>query len=215
VPDAARRAAKMALAAQAQSNIATESPPRAGRWPIIIGAMCIALLAVGYFGHWFGASKSDTFAAVPVERSVTQDSPAASSIVRASTATAAPAGAVAAVPVATNAAAVEPPSAATTADAGKRPNVRPRPEKAPVTLPPPEPLPPPVVAVAPAPPPPVVREAPRLDPWQLMSDAIARCPRDDISGQFSCEQRLRAQYCEGHWGQVPQCASIPYTDHGQ
>jgi hypothetical protein len=48
-----------------------------------------------------------------------------------------------------------------------------------------------------------------------MIDAIARCPRDDISNRVSCEQRLRAQYCEGHWGQVAQCASIPYSDHGQ
>src|ERR1700693_3445305 len=40
VPDAARRAAKMALAARSQSNIATESPPRRDdRWPIIVGAL--------------------------------------------------------------------------------------------------------------------------------------------------------------------------------
>ena len=72
-------------------------------------------------------------------------------------------------------------------------------------------LPPP----SPPPPPPVVREAARPDRWQLMNEAIARCPRDDISSRVSCEQRLRAQYCEGHWGQVAQCASIPYSDHGQ
>lgn len=219
VPDAARRAAKAALAAQAQSKIiATESPRRAGRWPIIVGAMCIAVLAVGYFGHWFGAGKSATFAAVPVERPATQDSPTASSIVRASTpsATSVPASAAAAAPAVINAPAVEPTTAATKADAGKRPNARSRPEKAPAKLPPPDPPPPPqAVAVAPPPPPPVVREAPRLDRWQLMSDAIARCPRDDISGRVSCDQRLRAQYCEGHWGEVPHCASIPYTDHGQ
>jgi hypothetical protein len=46
-----------------------------------------------------------------------------------------------------------------------------------------------------------------------MSDAIARCPLD--LSRFSCEQRLRAQYCEGHWGQAPQCPSIPYTERGQ
>ena len=76
VPDAARRAAKMALAAQAKSTILIESPPHAGRWPVVVGALCVALAAVGYLGHWFGGSKSDTFAAVPDERPVTQDGPA-------------------------------------------------------------------------------------------------------------------------------------------
>ncbi len=220
IPDAARRAAKIALAAQAQSKIANETaepaPRRAGRLPIIVGGMCLVLVVVGYFGHWFGGSKSDPFAAVP-ERPAAE-SPALPAIVRASTPSTlpAPAGAAAVVPTASEAATVEQQTPATKADAAKRPNLRSRPEKAPVTLPPPEPPPPPqAVAVAPAPPPPVIREAPRVDPFQLMSDAIARCPRDDISGRASCEQRLRAQYCEGHWGQVPQCASIPYVDHGQ
>jgi hypothetical protein len=215
VPAGARRAAKMALAAQAQSSILIESPPRAGRWPIVVGALFIAVVAVAYFGHWFGGSKSDTFAAVPDERPVTQDRSATPSIVRASTpgATAVPASA--AVPVAVNAAAVEPPAAATKADAAKRPNVRPRPEKAPITLPPPEATPPPVIAVAPPPPPPVVREVPRPDRWHPMTDAIARCPRTDIASRFFCEQRLRAQYCEGYWGTVPQCASVPSKEHGQ
>jgi hypothetical protein len=218
VPDAARRAAKMALTAQAQSKIVTESSPRrAGRWPIIVGAICIVVVVVGYAGHWFGASKSDTFAAVPVELPAAQGSPAASSIARASTPgpTAAPTGVAAKVPVVISAIAVVPPTAATKADAAVRPNARPRPEKAPITLPPPEPLPPPVVAIVRPPPPAVVREIPRPDRWQLMNEAIARCPRDDISGRVSCEQRLLAQYCEGLWGQVAQCASIPYTDHGQ
>jgi len=218
VPAGARRAAKMALAAQAQSSMLIETPPHAGRWPFVVGALCVALVAVGYFGHWLGGTKSDTFAAVADERPVTQAGPATSSIVRASTPGATAVPARAAVPVAVNAAvnaAVELPAAATKADAAKRPNVRPRPEKAPITLPPPEATPPPVIAVAPPPPPPVVREVPRPDRWQLMTDAIARCPRTDIGSRFFCEQRLRAQYCEGYWGQVPQCASIPSNEHGQ
>ena len=218
VPDAARRAAKMALAARHSTNIATESPSRrTGRWPIMVGAIGIAVLAVGTFGHWFGASQSDTSAAVPVERALMEDRPAASSIVRAAppSAIAEPAGVAVAAPVANNAQALETTTAATTADAAKRPNVRLRPAKAPVALPPPEPLPAPIIAVAP-PPPSVVREAPTPDRWQLMSDAIARCPRDNFFSRVSCEQRLRLQYCDGHWGQVPQCASVPYTtDHGQ
>jgi hypothetical protein len=219
VPDVARRAAKMALAAQAQSKIATESPlRRAGQWPMIVGAIGIVVVMVvvviGFAGHWFGAGKSDTFSAVPIERPTAQDSPAAASIARSSAPGATAAGAVAIVPVVANPAAVLPPAAATKADATARPNARQRPEKAPITLPPPELSPPPVVAIE-RPPPPVVREVPRPDRWQLMNEAIARCPRDDMSGRFSCEQRLRAQYCEGFWGQVAHCASIPYTDHGQ
>jgi hypothetical protein len=219
VPDAARRAAKMALAAQAQSKIDSESaapaPSRGNRWPIIVGGACVALAAVGYFGHWFGSGKSDTLAAVPDRPAV--ESAATPSIVRASTPgeIAAQVNASAVVPVATDVASVEPPIPAPKADAAKRPP-RSRVEKAPVAVPLPEPPPPPPpVAVAAAPPPPVVREAPRVDPFQVMIDAISRCPRNDISARATCEQRLRAQYCEGHWGQVPQCASIPYVDHGQ
>jgi hypothetical protein len=210
VPDAARRAAKMALAAQAQSNLAgvlTEPVPRRPtRWPIIVGGLCLFIAITGYFGHWFGGNRSDTFAAVPERSNVESDAPPA--IVRASTPNPipAPAPTVAVEPVA--AAAEQAPSKADTA---KR-SVRPRPEKPPLVVPIAEPPPPEVVAVAP--PPPVVREAPRVDPFQAMYDAIARCPRD-ISGRASCEQRVRAQYCEGHWGQVSQCASIPYVDHGQ
>jgi hypothetical protein len=217
VPNVARRAAKMALATQAQSKIATESPlRRAGQWPIIVGAIGIVVVVVliGFAGHWFGAGKSDTFAAVPNERSGAQDSPAAASIARSSTPGPTAVGAAATVPVVANPPPVLPPPTATKADAAARPNARQRPEKAPIALPPPEVSPPPIVAIE-LPPPPVVREVPRPDRWQLMNEAMARCPRDDMSGRFSCEQRLRAQYCEGFWGQVAHCASIPYTDHGQ
>jgi hypothetical protein len=213
VPDVARRAAKMALAAQAQSKITTESPlRRAGLWRIVVGAIgvVVVVVVIGFAGHWWGASKSDRLTAVPNERPGTRDSLAAASIARSSTP-----GATAAAPVpVANPAAVLPPPAATKAHAAARPNARQRPEKAPIALPPPELSPPPIVAIE-RPPPPVIREVPRPDRWQLMNEAIARCPRDDMSNRFSCEQRLRAQYCEGFWGQVAHCASIPYTDHGQ
>jgi hypothetical protein len=155
VPDAARRAAKMALAAQAQSNIATDSPPgRAGRWPIIVAAIGIVLVVFVVIspGHWFGASKSDTFAAVPIEPAAPHDSPAAS-IAGASTPRVALASAAATVPAVANPAAVLPQAAVTKADATARPNARQRPEKAPITLPPPELSPPPVVAIERPPPP--------------------------------------------------------------
>ena len=216
VPDAARRAAKMALAAQAQSKTAAESPPpppRVQRWPIVAGGILVLLVVVGYFGHWFGPGKSETFTAVQIEHSPTESS-VAPSTVRAEAPTVAPASTGAVVPVGIDARGAEPSPSVNKADVAKRPNARSRTEKAPLPVPIPESLPAQAIAVAP-PPPPVVREAPRVDPWQPMNDAIARCAANDISGRVSCEQRVRAQFCEGHWGQVPQCASIPYTDHGQ
>ncbi|MGH8714602.1 MAG: hypothetical protein ACREYB_11415, partial [Casimicrobiaceae bacterium] len=63
---------------------------------------------------------------------------------------------------------------------------------------------------APAPPP---QPAPRKDVWQEMKDAIARCPADEFLARVVCEQRVRLQYCDGHWGQVPQCPGGPSVDH--
>ena len=64
----------------------------------------------------------------------------------------------------------------------------------------------------PAPAPPVPQPAPRADPWQQMSQAIGRCP-DGFLERVVCEQRVRLQYCEGHWGQVPQCPGGPSAEH--
>lgn len=58
------------------------------------------------------------------------------------------------------------------------------------------------------------REAPRPDPWQLMNENIARCSGDLID-RIVCDQRVRRQFCDGHWGQVPQCSSSVGSDHGQ
>ncbi len=59
--------------------------------------------------------------------------------------------------------------------------------------------------------PPAPQPAPRADPWQQMSEAIGRCP-DGFLGHVVCEQRIRLQYCEGHWGQVPQCPGGPSAE---
>jgi hypothetical protein len=194
----------------------------------MIGAMCVLLAAIAYVGHWFDGRKPDSYATVPVGSA--QESAAVASTARppaasskaanspaATTAVAMQTGQTPAtiLPGADNLSSAPPSTAAAKADAAKRATARLRQEKAPVALPPPEPSPPQVIIVAQPPPPPAVVEAPRPDRWQLMTEAIARCPRADFSNRYSCEQRLRAQYCEGHWGQVPQCASIPYTDHGQ
>jgi len=81
----------------------------------------------------------------------------------------------------------------------------------PAVAPPAEPaLPAPVVATAPPPEP--LRP---VDPWQRMNDALARCRGQDLFGRLGCEYRVRASYCEGHWGETSQCPAITTNDHGQ
>jgi hypothetical protein len=93
----------------------------------------------------------------------------------------------------------------------------PKPARAAPEAPPPAPAPQPEPVVeAPRPAPPPVREAPRpVDPWQRMSEALARCANEDLFGRIRCEYRVRTTYCDGHWGEVPQCPGAPVNDHGQ
>ena len=56
-----------------------------------------------------------------------------------------------------------------------------------------------VRAPAPAPDPPVP------DRWETMSAALAACSRESFLAGVMCTERVRYQYCEGYWGQVPQC----------
>lgn len=43
------------------------------------------------------------------------------------------------------------------------------------------------------------------DRWQAVSDALARCAEEGGLGGFFCDQRVRFNACDGHWGRVPQC----------
>ena len=73
---------------------------------------------------------------------------------------------------------------------------------------------PPVIILAPAPaPPPAVRVVPP-DRTQVLAAALAKCS-GDFFARVGCEQRTRAQHCEGQWGQVPQCPAGIANDHGQ
>jgi hypothetical protein len=58
------------------------------------------------------------------------------------------------------------------------------------------------------------REAPRPDPWQAMHVSLARCGGDLIA-RIVCDQRVRRRFCEGHWGEAPECASGVANDRGQ
>ena len=79
-----------------------------------------------------------------------------------------------------------------------------------------EPAPPPVEAPPPEPaPPPVVVAEPPPDPHRQMLERIARCANAGPLDRFICDQRARLAYCEGRWGQVPDCLSGRTGDYGQ
>ena len=52
------------------------------------------------------------------------------------------------------------------------------------------------------------------DQWQVMHVSLARCGGDLIA-RIVCDQRVRRHFCEGHWGEAPQCASGVANEHGQ
>jgi len=60
-----------------------------------------------------------------------------------------------------------------------------------------EAVPPPAPASAPEPP---VR-----DRWETMNAALAACSSETLLAGVMCTEHVRYQYCEGFWGQVPQC----------
>jgi hypothetical protein len=98
----------------------------------------------------------------------------------------------------------------------KRPAAKQRSAPVEVVPAPVDPAPPPAVAAAPTQAPlPEVREAPRPDALQLMNERLARCASGDLFGRILCDQRVRREYCEGRWGQVPQCPSGVANDRGQ
>ncbi|HEV2039671.1 MAG TPA: hypothetical protein VGT81_06445 [Casimicrobiaceae bacterium] len=58
------------------------------------------------------------------------------------------------------------------------------------------------------------RQARRPDAWQAMHVSLARCGGDLIA-RIVCDQRERRRFCEGHWGDAPECASGVANDRGQ
>jgi hypothetical protein len=53
----------------------------------------------------------------------------------------------------------------------------------------------------------IAPEPPVPDRWDTMSAALASCSRENFLAGVVCAERARLQYCEGFWGQVPQCRS--------
>ena len=59
-----------------------------------------------------------------------------------------------------------------------------------------------------------IGKKPGSDQWEAMHVSLARCS-GDLFTRIVCDQRVRLQYCEGHWGSAPACASGVANDHGQ
>jgi len=58
------------------------------------------------------------------------------------------------------------------------------------------------------------RAEPEPDPWQAMHVTLAQCSGDLIT-RIVCDQRVRRRFCEGHWGEAPECASGVANERGQ
>ena len=54
----------------------------------------------------------------------------------------------------------------------------------------------------------------RPDSWHVMHVSLARCGGDLIA-RIVCDQRVRRHFCEGHWGETPECGSGVANEHGQ
>jgi hypothetical protein len=121
-----------------------------------------------------------------------------------------------------------PDAARATLDAASKNVLNPAPETSPVAAPPPavvaegtasappprpaprteappaapRPAPAPVVPPSPAIPPTQVASA---DVWTQMREEMSRCSSSSVIPRIQCERRIRARYCDGHWGTVPDC----------
>ncbi|MBS0320984.1 MAG: hypothetical protein JSR18_10625 [Proteobacteria bacterium] len=83
-------------------------------------------------------------------------------------------------------------------------------------LPPPAPVPSvraePPAPVAPTPPPVVAAVTPKptlpppaLDRPSRVRAAFAACTQADVMARALCQQQARVDFCDGYWGQLPQC----------
>ena len=210
----ARRSAERSLNAKVAPP-ATIAAPRDRRSAWMIALVVTALVVTAAF------ATRHVFVAPKVEPAVISEQPPqplaapVAVIAPAPVAVTTPALPAPAADVADKSALTQESSAATRIDAAKRAAGRPRTTPAEVTPPPAEPAPiVPTLAVAPAVAPAAPREAPRPDPWQVLNESLARCA-GGVFDRIVCDQRVRAQFCDGQWGQVPQCPSRAPNDHGQ
>ncbi|HKP66221.1 MAG TPA: hypothetical protein VJX31_06315 [Casimicrobiaceae bacterium] len=56
------------------------------------------------------------------------------------------------------------------------------------------------------------RNAVHAAPWEVMNVNLARCSGDLIA-RIVCEQRVRQRFCEGRWGEAPECSMGVSNEH--
>ena len=47
--------------------------------------------------------------------------------------------------------------------------------------------------------------SPNAEHWARLNEELSRCSNDSVIPRIQCERRIRARYCEGYWGAVPEC----------
>ena len=50
------------------------------------------------------------------------------------------------------------------------------------------------------------------DDGQTLATMLEKCSEEKFLAGVICEQKVRLRYCEGKWGQVPQCTKKPHVD---
>ena len=50
------------------------------------------------------------------------------------------------------------------------------------------------------------------DEATLLAGALEKCSSEKFLAGVICEQKVRLRFCEGKWGQIPQCTSKPRVD---
>ena len=51
-----------------------------------------------------------------------------------------------------------------------------------------------------------------VDDGQSLATMLEKCTEEKFLAGVICEQKARLRYCEGKWGQVPQCTKKPHVD---
>jgi hypothetical protein len=101
------------------------------------------------------------------------------------------------------------------APAARTPSAPPAKARAPAARAPPPPAKPAPQAPSPQPkarsaapaagPPAAPAASPGAEHWTRMNEELSRCSNDSVIPRIQCERRIRARYCEGYWGTVPEC----------
>ena len=58
----------------------------------------------------------------------------------------------------------------------------------------------------------VVSSPATADDGQNLATMLEKCSEEKFLAGVICEQKVRLRYCEGKWGQVPQCTKKPHVD---